>query len=96
MTGRRRSPKIRRQFEIKNRLGLHARAAALFVQTANRFESALTVSKDGEVVDGKSIIGLMMLAAACGSTIEVVAEGPDAEEAIAAIGALIEGKFNEE
>jgi phosphocarrier protein HPr len=96
MTGSRPSAKIRRQFEIKNRLGLHARAAALFVQTASRFKSALTVTKDGEAVDGKSIIGLMMLAAACGSTIEVEAEGPDAEAAVAAIEALIEGKFNEE
>lgn len=87
---------IRRVLEIKNRLGLHARAAALFVQTAARYEADITVAKDDQSVNGKSIIGLMMLAAAQGSRIEVAATGVDAAALIGAIEALIDCKFNEE
>jgi phosphocarrier protein HPr len=82
--------------EIRNRLGLHARAAVQLVQTAQRFHADVWVSKDGERVSGRSIMGVMTLAAAQGSSIEVVASGDDAEEALAAITALIEGRFNEE
>ena len=83
-------------FEIKNRLGLHARAAVLMVQVASQFDAEITVGKDGQVVNGKSIIGLMMLAAGKGNEIEVVAAGPQASEAVAAIGELIERRFDEE
>jgi phosphocarrier protein HPr len=82
--------------EIKNKLGLHARAAALWVQTAARFESDIQVTKEEQTVDGKSILGLMMLAAAQGSTIEVRACGPQAAEALKALEELVEQKFNEE
>lgn len=81
--------------EIRNRLGLHARAAALLVQTASQFDADITVAKDGQAVNGKSILGLMMLAAAQGACIEVSATGPQAAEALAAIERLIEQKFNE-
>ncbi|HLK12861.1 MAG TPA: HPr family phosphocarrier protein [Candidatus Binatia bacterium] len=80
---------------IRNRLGLHARAAALLVQTANRFEAEITVSKDGQTVNGRSIMGIMMLAAEQGSAIEVVSSGPQAEEALSAIRALVEARFEE-
>ena len=82
-------------FTIQNRLGLHARAAASFVQTANPFDADITVSKDGLNVNGKSIMGLMMLAAGKGSSIVVEARGPQAAEALEAIGALINDKFKE-
>jgi len=89
-------PVIRRQLEIKNQLGLHARAATLWVQTARQFEADLVVNKDDKAVNGKSIIELMMLAAACGSKIEAVASGPDAAELLDAIEHLMEQKFHEE
>ncbi len=82
--------------EIKNRLGLHARAAAHFVQTVAKFDAEITITKDDQVVNGKSIIGLMMLAAAQGSTITVTAKGPDAEQAMQAIQTLIDARFHEE
>jgi phosphocarrier protein len=91
----RRHPVIRRQLEIKNELGLHARAATLWVQTARRFEADLVVSKEGKAVNGKSILELMMLAAACGSKIEAVASGPGAAELLDAIEELLEQKFHE-
>jgi phosphocarrier protein HPr len=81
--------------EIKNRLGLHARAAVLLVQTANRFEAEVTVSKDGQSVNGRSIMGIMMLAAEQGSTIDVTTTGPQAEEALEAIRELVDARFNE-
>lgn len=87
---------LSKQLEIKNRLGLHARAAAQLVQTASQFDADITVAKDGQVVNGKSIIGLMMLAAAQGMYIEVSVSGPQAEEALGAIEQLVEQKFNEE
>lgn len=82
--------------EIRNRRGLHARASARFVTTASNFEAVVTVSKDGASVAGTSIMGLMMLAAAPGDTIEIAARGPDAEAALAALVALVESKFGEE
>jgi len=87
---------IERSFIIANELGLHARAATRLVQTANRFESEVEVEKDGTRVNGKSIMGVLMLVAAKGTEITVHAEGGDAREAIEAIGALIENKFDEE
>jgi phosphotransferase system HPr (HPr) family protein len=94
--GARRRLVMRRQLEIKNALGLHARAATLWVQTARRFDADLVVSKDGKDVNGKSIIELMMLAAARGSRIEVTASGPDAAAMLDAIEQLTEQKFHEE
>src|SRR5512137_2433681 len=79
-------------FTIKNRLGLHARAAALLVKTANRFTSEITIEKDGQEVNGKSIMGILMLAASKGSKITLKAEGKDAAEAIQILGALIQNK----
>jgi phosphocarrier protein len=87
---------VQRTLQIKNRLGLHARAAAQFVQTANQYGAEVTVIKDGQSVNGKSIIGLMMLAAGCGSNIDVVVDGADAEGAMAAIAALVDRKFDED
>ncbi len=81
---------------IKNRNGLHARPAALFVKTSNRFQSEIWVEKDGERVNGKSIMGLMMLAAGQGSSLDVFAEGPDAEAVLAELARLVESKFGEE
>ena len=81
---------------IRNQLGLHARACALFVKAASRFRSEVTVSRDGVVVNGKSIMGVMMLAAEEGWTIEVKAEGPDEAEALAALQELVDGKFGGE
>ena len=85
-----------REFDIRNRLGLHARAAAQLVRLANQFSSEIRVSKDGVEVNGKSIMGVLMLAAPKDTRILVRASGPDAEEALAAIGALIDRKFGEE
>jgi phosphocarrier protein HPr len=85
-----------KNLEIKNRLGLHARAAAQLVQTAAQFDAEISVGKDNQVVNGKSIIGLMMLAAAQGSCIEVTASGAQAAEALQAIERLVDAKFNEE
>ena len=81
---------------IRNKRGLHARASAKLVEVAARFQSHITVSRDGQTVDARSIMGLMMMAAAIGSQIEVVAEGPDANDAMVAILALIEAKFGED
>ncbi len=81
---------------IKNKLGLHARAAALLVKTANQFDSEVSIEKDGMEVNGKSIMGLLMLAATKGTKITLKAEGKDAVQAIQTLGRLIENKFNEE
>lgn len=80
---------------IQNELGLHARAAAQFVQIANKFNAEITVSKDGEDVDGKSILSLMMLAAPIGSEIAITAEGDDAIEVLDMLIELINNKFGE-
>ncbi|MEO0444884.1 MAG: HPr family phosphocarrier protein [Verrucomicrobiota bacterium] len=84
---------ITKSFTINNEAGLHARPAAVFVKTANQFSSDIWVSKDGEEVNGKSILGLMMLAAEHGSTIEISVEGEDAEKAMEAISSLIMSDF---
>ena len=81
---------------IVNSLGLHARPAAEFVKTSARFVAGITVRKDALEVNGKSIMGMMMLAAECGSMLVIRAEGPDAEEAIAALVALVAKGFGEE
>ena len=87
-------------FVVKNRLGLHARPASLFAQTSSRFRSEVKVSKsmDGEevVVNGKSVMGLMMLAAACGESVKVVLDGPDEKEALKRLEDLFNRKFDEE
>jgi len=83
------------EFRLVNRLGLHARAAAQLVQTANRFKADVIVAKDGEEVNGKSIMGLLMLAAPVGSQLLVTVSGVDAAEAMQAIGALINDGFGE-
>ena len=87
---------VERLFEIRNRLGLHARAAAKLVHLSNRFAAEIRLAKDEVEVNGKSIMGVLMLAAPRNSRIVVRAEGPDAAEAVEAIGALIDGKFGEE
>ncbi|HKZ46907.1 MAG TPA: HPr family phosphocarrier protein [Thermodesulfobacteriota bacterium] len=87
---------IKKTFTIVNKLGLHARAAAQFVQAANKFGADIFVEKDGQEVNGKSIMGVMMLAAGCGSKIIIKANGVDAKDAIAVLQALIDGKFGEE
>jgi phosphocarrier protein len=84
------------QFTIINKLGLHARASALFVKTAIQFASELKVARDDVEVNGKSIMGIMMLAAAKGSLITLRIEGPDEAEAMAAMGELIRNGFGEE
>ena len=81
---------------IRNQLGLHARACAMFVKAAARFQSDILVSRDELEVNGKSIMGVMMLAAEEGSTIKVRAIGPDEAEAVAALRALVDGKFGGE
>lgn len=84
------------QFTIVNKLGLHARASALFVKTASRFKADVKVSRDGVEVNGKSIMGIMMLAAAKGTTIDLKVVGSDEEEAFEELGALIGNGFGEE
>jgi phosphocarrier protein HPr len=88
--------KASKELTIINRLGLHARPSALFVKTASRFRAEIWVEKDGERVNGKSIMGLMMLAAGQGSKLQVVCEGPDAESALSEIEAIILRKFDED
>ena len=85
----------RATFEVANELGLHARAATLFVQLASRFQSEVWVTKDGREANGKSIMGVLMLVANRGAQIEVRAEGPDEDALIEAIGALVTQKFGE-
>jgi phosphocarrier protein HPr len=87
---------IRRELAIRNRLGLHARAAARFVHTASRFRSRVTAGRDGRVMDGKSILGILLLAASQGTLIEVTAEGEDEERAMEALATLVDGGFGEE
>lgn len=87
---------LTKEFTILNRLGLHARPSAMFVKTSNRFKAEIWVEKDGEQVNGKSIMGLMMLAAGQGSKLLVTCEGADAELALAEIEALVLRRFDEE
>jgi phosphocarrier protein HPr len=87
---------LSREMPIINRKGLHARATAKFVQCVEQFESAITVSKGGETVGGTSIMGILTLGAGIGSSIVVTAQGPDAEAALEAIGALVANRFLED
>jgi phosphocarrier protein HPr len=86
----------RRAVTVRNRLGLHARAAARFVHAANRFRSRITLSGRGKTMDGKSILGILLLAASQGSLLEVGAEGVDEAEAVETLAALVESGFGEE
>jgi phosphocarrier protein HPr len=88
--------KLRASAIIRNKRGLHARASAKIVEASARFQSEIHVVKDGNEVNGRSIMGLMMLAASIGSEIEITAEGPDAGEALTAMLALVDAKFGEE
>ncbi|HUO10004.1 MAG TPA: HPr family phosphocarrier protein [Phycisphaerae bacterium] len=85
-----------RQVTIQNKLGLHARPAMQFVDIANQFQSGVKVWKGDQVVDGKSIMQMMMLAATAGTPLKIVAEGADAEKALDALEKLINGRFGEE
>lgn len=85
-----------KDFLVSNKLGIHARPAAMFVKTANRFNCEIFVEKDGERVNGKSIMGLMMLAAGPGSKLTVSAQGQDAPQALAEIETLLKRKFDED
>jgi len=84
-----------KDFLVSNKLGIHARPAAMFVKTANRFTCDIFVEKDGEKVNGKSIMGLMMLAAGPGSTLTVHAQGHDASQALIELESLFKAKFEE-
>ncbi|MGB8354193.1 MAG: HPr family phosphocarrier protein [Chthoniobacteraceae bacterium] len=88
--------KIEKELTIVNRLGLHARPSAMFVKVCSRYKADIWVEKDGEQVNGKSIMGLMMLAAGQGSKLRVTCEGSDAEKALEEIESLIQRKFDEE
>jgi len=85
-----------REMTVSNKLGIHARPAAMFVKTASRFNSDIYVEKDGEKINGKSIMGLMMLAAGPGSKLKVHAHGQDAAQALKELEALVHRKFDEE
>ncbi|MCO5051894.1 MAG: HPr family phosphocarrier protein [Verrucomicrobiae bacterium] len=88
--------KLTKELTVQNKLGIHARPAAMFVKTANRFTAEIMVEKDGETVNGKSIMGLMMLAAGPGCKLTVHANGNDAAQAVTEIEALLQRKFDEE
>ncbi|MBV8328920.1 MAG: HPr family phosphocarrier protein [Verrucomicrobia bacterium] len=90
------STKVQKEVTILNKLGLHARPAAMFVRTANKHRAEIWVEKGGEQVNGKSIMGLMMLAAGQGSVLRISAEGADAEVAIQELELLIQKRFDEE
>ena len=96
MTSQTDGPKASKDLTIENRNGLNARPAALFVKTSSRFQSEVWVEKDGERVNGKSIMGLMMLAAGKGSILRVTAEGSDASSVLTELEVLIQTRFGEE
>lgn len=99
MSAARKTPEpnqVAKELVVLNKLGIHARPAAMFVKTANRFNCEIFVEKEGERVNGKSIMGLMMLAAGPGSKLTIAAEGPDAARALAELEALINRKFDED
>jgi phosphocarrier protein len=91
-----RGQKVEKEITIVNRLGLHARPAAMFVRIASRFRCEIWVEKEGEQINGKSIMGLMMLAAGQGSTLLIRCDGPDADKAMEELEELINQKFNED
>ncbi len=86
---------ISQSFTIRNKLGMHARPSAQLTQVASRFQSEVFIAKEGRRVNAKSIMGVMMLAAGPGAVVTVDASGPDAEQAVRAVGELIEGGFGE-
>lgn len=86
----------RRRVKIKNRLGLHARAAARFVHTASRFKARVTVARNGKTMDGKSILGILLLAASHGTDLDLTADGEDEAPALEALTSLIESGFGED
>lgn len=88
--------KIEKEITIINRLGLHARPAAMFVRIASRYRSEVWVAKEGEQINGKSIMGLMMLAAGQGSKLTIKCEGPDADKVMEELEDLIQKRFNED
>jgi phosphocarrier protein HPr len=85
-----------REVTIQNRLGLHARAAARFVHTSTQFSSRVTAARNGRVMDGKSILGILLLGASRGTTVVISAEGEDEEEAVEALVRLVESRFGED
>lgn len=91
-----RGEKIEKEITVVNRLGLHARPAAMFVRIASRYRAEVWVGKEGEKVNGKSIMGLMMLAAGQGSKLNICCDGQDADKAMAELEELIAAKFNED
>ena len=90
------APRAERILEIVNELGLHARAATKFVQTANKYKCDVDVEKDGQVVNGKSIMGVLMLVAAKGTSITIRARGADADGCVDALGELVRARFGED
>ena len=90
------APQLVKELLVQNKMGIHARPAAMIVRITNKFKADVFVEKDEEQVNGKSIMGLMMLAAGPGSKLQIHAEGADAAAAIAAIEALLKRKFDEE
>lgn len=86
---------IKETVPIINKLGLHARAAAKLVSTATRFESSIKIARNGKEVDGKSIMSVMMLAASCGTDVDIIIEGPDENDALGALKELIADRFGE-
>lgn len=89
-------PAVTKELTVKNKLGIHARPAAMFVKTANKYHADVTVEKDGQEINGKSIMGLMMLAAGQGSKLKVTVNGDDAAKALREIEVLIDRKFDED
>lgn len=87
--------RVVKKIEIKNKLGVHARAAALMVQTVNKFSAQINFSADGQTTDGRSILGVMSLGVPQGSKIQIEATGEDAEKAVKALEKLIDARFNE-
>ncbi len=87
--------RVERVCQIQNKLGLHLRAAAAFVKVAERFKSDISLERDGTRANGKSIIALVTLAASLGTSVRIVAEGPDAEDAVGALASLVEDRFGE-
>jgi phosphocarrier protein HPr len=87
---------VSRSVTVSNALGLHARAAARFVHLATRFESHITVGRDSKTMDGKSIMGILLLAAAKGTSITISADGPDEDAAVAALVELVNGGFGDQ
>jgi phosphocarrier protein HPr len=96
MSAARSSKELSRELTVINKLGVHARPAAMFVKISSRYESEIYVEKDGERVNGKSIMGLMMLAAGPGSKLKVIAIGNDATAALNELDALLKRKFDED